>query len=333
MINTHRSPPATDDYPLCGQGADAWPDDARLAQGLASADSSLGWRQRMGEVHGAASRGRELSGAAAADAAGGERQRLSRLTSALHSDIIPRLVKAHASPELVDDATERALCADQVGHFTTAVLLRDEAVVQDILTLLREQGVTLTTLLAELLAPTARRLGRLWEEDRCHFADVTVGLGRLQQIMRSLSSAFGSEVDLPVSGRRVLLLPAPGEQHTFGLSMVAEFFARAGWEVVGLVDPTPAHVQDKVRHEWFDLVGISAGSTARLGVLGACIEAVRSASHNRAVVVMVGGPLLNIAADQGRALVQQVGADGSSNDASQAPALAETLILRRVKQA
>ena len=36
----------------------------------------------------------------------------------------------------------------------------------------------------------------------------------------------------PVDGRRILLTAVPGEQHSFGLYMVAEFFRRAGWDVV-----------------------------------------------------------------------------------------------------
>jgi methanogenic corrinoid protein MtbC1 len=146
--------------------------------------------------------------------------------------------------------------------------------------------------------------------------------------MRSLSAAFGTDIDPPAGGRRALLMPAPGEQHTFGLSMVAEFFARAGWEVVGVMDPMSASLQDRVTNEWFDLVGISAGSTTRLDTLIACIAAVRRFSHNRAVAVMVGGPLFTLHPE----LIEQVGADGAAIDGRQATILAERLLSRRVKE-
>ena len=67
-----------------------------------------------------------------------------------------------------------------------------------------------------------------------------------------------SGIALP-TGRRVLLLPGPGEQHTFGLSMVAEFFRRSGWEVVGGTGPESLDPVRAVRDEWFDVVGISVG--------------------------------------------------------------------------
>lgn len=253
-------------------------------------------------------------------------ERLSRLADTIEHDIIPRLVRAHASAP-ASQPLVAGPSRDDVGSFTAHVMARNDAAIDAQIAALRERGVSIETLFVDLLSPVARRLGELWDEDRCHFADVTVGLGRLQQIMRSLSSAFGTEVDPPPGGRRALLMPAPGEQHTFGLSMVAEFFARAGWEVAGVMDATATHFQDRVKNEWFDLVGISAGSTTRVDGMLACIAAVRRHSHNRAVAVMVGGPLFTVHPE----LVERLGADGVATDGRQAPVLAERLLGRRVK--
>jgi len=252
--------------------------------------------------------------------------RLSRLAGALERDIIPRLVRAHA-----DGGGKRPLSqplptpsADEVVQFADAILAHDDPALAQMLSTLRLRGVGVEQLFTDLLAPTARRLGDLWDDDRCHFADVTIGLGRLQQIMRGLSSAFGTEIEVPAGGRRALLMPAPGEQHTFGLTMVAEFFARAGWEVAGVLDPLSAGFQDRVAQEWFDLVGISAGSSTKLSALLDCVAAVRRNSHNRAVVVMVGGPLFLHHPD----LAAQVQADAVVTDGPQAPRLAEQLLGR-----
>ncbi len=253
-------------------------------------------------------------------------ERLSRLVDTIERDIIPRLVRAHAPAAGGAPVVSMPTRAEVVA-FTAHVMARDDSAIQAELAALRTRGVSVESLYVGLLAPAARHLGELWEDDRCHFADVTVGLGRLQQIMRSLSTAFGTEIEAPVGGRRALLMPAPGDQHTFGLSMVAEFFARAGWEVVGVMDPDAAGFENRVKDEWFDLVGISAGSSTRLDSLLACIASVRRLSHNRAVAVMVGGPLFTVHPE----LVEQVGADGVATDGQQAPALAERLLGRRAK--
>lgn len=252
--------------------------------------------------------------------------RVSRLVDAIERDIIPRLVRAHAQTTEAANKPVVAPGAAEVAAFTAAVMARDDGAIQAQMAALRERGVSVESLYVDLLAPAARHLGELWDDDRCHFADVTVGLGRLQQIMRGLSAAFGTDIDPPAGGRRALLMPAPGDQHTFGLSMVAEFFARAGWEVVGVMDPMSASLQDRVKNEWFDLVGISAGSTSRVDDMVACIAAVRRHSHNRAIAVIVGGPLFVVHPE----LVEQMGADGVATDGRQAPLLAERLLGRRV---
>ena len=60
---------------------------------------------------------------------------------------------------------------------------------------LRAQGVSLESLYLDLLAGAARRLGEWWASDLCDFADVTVGVGRLQQILRELSPEFRAELE------------------------------------------------------------------------------------------------------------------------------------------
>ncbi|NJK90043.1 MAG: cobalamin B12-binding domain-containing protein [Myxococcales bacterium] len=92
----------------------------------------------------------------------------------------------------------------------------------------------------DLLAPVARLLGDLWLIDLCTFTDVTIGLSRLQQLVRELAPAFEDGHDLRGFGHRALLAPAPGEQHTFGMHLVEEFLRRAGWDVGCVPSVRPA---------------------------------------------------------------------------------------------
>lgn len=304
------------------QQNDSQPGNAAQADWSRGAENADCWQ----EMQALSQQGGHAAWAQAATQRPAAEERLSRLVDTIERDIIPRLVRAHARPADPRTAVNTPQPAEVVA-FTEHVLARDDAALDAQMAALRGRGVSVESLYVDLLAPAARHLGVMWDEDRCHFADVTVGLGRLQQIMRSLSAAFGTDIEPPAGGRRVLLAPAPGEQHTFGLSMVAEFFARAGWEVVGVMDPMSARLEDRVKNEWFDLVGFSAGSTTRLEPLAACIAAVRQRSHNRAVAVLVGGPLLVVHPE----LVEQIGADGATTDGREAPVLAERLLSRRVK--
>lgn len=258
-------------------------------------------------------------------------ERLIRLVKTLEAEVIPRLVEAHRSMPVSDVLPEVCLCppptAADVEAFVQLVLRRDDLPVSACIDSLRNKGMSIEVLYLDLLAPAANHLGVLWLDDLCDFTDVTIALGRLQHLLQELSPAFGTEVEFPANARRALLVPAPGEQHTFGLSMVAEFFMHAGWEVAGGQGAYRDEAVDMVRREWFDVIGFSVGSEARLDWLTACIGAVRQASRNKEIGVLVGGPIFTLHPEY----AEQVGADATSKDGKQAPVDAEVLIAKRVK--
>ena len=86
-------------------------------------------------------------------------------------------------------------------------------------------------MLLDLLAPSARLMGEMWTADQVSFVDVTLGLSRIQQLLRQLRNMTDGSAVSAVNKGRALLVPAPGEQHTFGLRVVEEFLLRDGWEV------------------------------------------------------------------------------------------------------
>jgi MerR family transcriptional regulator, light-induced transcriptional regulator len=268
---------------------------------------------------------RELNGFQADEAANDTR--MSQLARTIEQEIIPRLMLAHrttAEPLARPAGAGQPITLDDVKHFAKLVLSHDEDVALANIQTLRLRDVPVERIFLELLAPTARYLGELWDEDLCNFTDVTVGLGRLQRVLRELSPALGQNVEHPAQGRRVLLLPSPGEQHTFGLVMVAEFFRRAGWDVTGGAWAAGADAATLVGAEWFDVIGFALGSETHLAQLAASIAAVRHATCNPGLAVMVGGPLFGLHPE----FVGRVGADGMTIDGREAPLLAEALIHR-----
>jgi MerR family transcriptional regulator, light-induced transcriptional regulator len=251
----------------------------------------------------------------------------AQLARAIEQEIIPRLMLAHrqnAEPVPRMAPKPAAVTEADVQHFAKLVLHPDEEMALSFIAALCARGVPIDAIYLDLLAPTARHFGRLWEEDLCDFSDVTIGLGRLQRVLRELSPSFGRAVGHPDSGRRILLLPSPGEQHTFGLVMVSEFFRRAGWDVSGGAWMVGADAPSMVASEWFDVIGFSMGAEIHLQALADCIRETRRAARNRALAIMVGGPLFAVHPE----FVGQVGADGMTIDGQQAPALAESLIVQ-----
>ncbi len=252
--------------------------------------------------------------------------RMSQLARTIENEIIPRLMLAHRvvleTPSI--DQAYPALTRADVEHFAKLMLADDEELSFQAVTAHRARGVSIDRLYLDLLAPSARFLGELWDADLCTFTDVTVGLGRLQRVLRELSPAFGGSVDHPAAGRNALLLPAPGEQHTFGLVIVGEFFRRAGWSVSGAGWFSGADAGSLVAAEWFDVIGFSLGAEIHLDALADTIRTVKHESCNREIVVLVGGPVFSLHPGH----VEAVGADGMTMDGRDAPLLAERLIAR-----
>jgi MerR family transcriptional regulator, light-induced transcriptional regulator len=248
--------------------------------------------------------------------------RLSKLAKTLEADVIPRLVGAHAksaSPAVT-------LQPREIESFVALLRNGSDAELGAAVNALRRRSLSVEAIFLELFAPAARHLGELWVADRCDFSNVTICLGRLQRLLREWSPAFGTEVEHPPNGRRILLAQHSDEQHSFGLSMVAEFFRREGWEVLGGVGGAVPDPSAQVSRDWFDAVGFSIGSETRIDWLRERIAQVRATTRNRAVVVLVGGPLFVLAPQW----AESVGADASGHDGGAAPKLAEGLLTARL---
>lgn len=255
----------------------------------------------------------------------GDKQRLLGLAQTIETEVIPRLVLARRAfldheARAPDQATPSV---EDVLELASLVRAHDETIAASYVDALRAQGVPVDILYLDLLAPTARHLGELWDQDQCDFMEVTLGLWRLQRVLYGLSPAFHS------SGRicgpaalRALLVPVCGEQHTFGLYMVAEFFRRAGWEVSCGPSASPDELVTTVRNEWIALVGISVGSERHLESVAATIRAIRRRSRNQAIGVMVGGPVFLEQPE----LAVRIGADATAIDGRQATLQAQNLL-------
>lgn len=261
-----------------------------------------------------------------------QKARLSQLATVIEGEIIPRLMMAHRvtaqawmpDPSEVDAGEPPTVGAAQIESFADMVLASDAEATRAFCDKMVQRGLETPQLLLSLLAPTARRLGEMWESDEADFTAVTVGLCQLQQIMRELSHEYDCHTEQILADRRVLLAPVPGEQHTFGMLMVGEFFRRAGWDVNGDCALSTPELLRMVRSEWYAIVGISVAYESMLPEVTRIIEEVRRASRNQYVGVMVGGRIFT----QDPTLAEQVGADATAADAEGALHLAQEMLVR-----
>jgi MerR family transcriptional regulator, light-induced transcriptional regulator len=242
---------------------------------------------------------------------------LVRLTSTIEADVIPRLLLAHTETVLrrEDSAPSgNTLSSAAIDHFVAALLGPDVEKPQEIIDAYISRGLSLKVILLELMAPSARQLGDMWTADLCNFVEVTLGVSRMQNILRRQSGQMGMGYESAGCGHRALLVPAQGEQHTFGLKIVREFLQRDGWDVTCEFDGSTEGVVRTVRNNYFDFVGFSLSGESLLDDLKCTIELTRQASLNASIRVMVGGVLFA----QSPSLARRVGADFFANDAQEA---------------
>jgi methanogenic corrinoid protein MtbC1 len=187
---------------------------------------------------------------------------------------------------------------------------------------LLQRGMTAEEVCLEVLTSAARRLGALWVDDRATFVDVTLAVTRFQNITHRLGPHFTSTAE-PGSRGRALVGAVPGEQHTFGLSMVAEFLKRDGWDVE-LADASRgiAAFVAPLSSCWFDVVAISAAHDMTEKGLTRLLASVRRRGRNHKVKALIGGRLVH----ENAGMAERVGADGSAPDARAAVELARSLV-------
>jgi methanogenic corrinoid protein MtbC1 len=242
------------------------------------------------------------------------RYRAQLIAHTIERQLIPDLARRHRTALAGVTEAELAL-------FVNDLLQDDEAALRARVAHLMQHGLTAAVVCEDLLGGAARRLGCLWEDDRCDFVQVTLGVGLLHGLLRSFGPQLGGGA-AAASGLRLLLAQLPQEQHTFGLSMLAHGFQAAGWAVSTTGGAGAQGAPAWVRAHFVDVVGFTIGSELLLEALRREIVAVRGASSNPAVVVMVGGPLMVLHPGWAR----ELGADASPCRAQDAPVFAARLV-------
>lgn len=180
---------------------------------------------------------------------------------------------------------------------------------------------SLEWLTAELLEPSARKLGDLWQADDCSALDVSLALVRLQSIVRELGqdAPVVTAVEAPV----VLVVPQPGEIHLLGATLDAEMLWRAGWNPQVDFPNSSGALDELLANTWVDALDLSMSTVFqrehRMGLLGETIAHARQASMNPKMVVVVSGRAFvsagpDAVADAGAA-GRGVGADASFGSA------------------
>lgn len=259
-------------------------------------------------------------------------QRDDNLSNLLEHVVIPRLI-AHNNtsqlnrthphvPTVEQPQCGHAITEADVEAFADLSVSDSTKAMLDFIELFLGKGHSTEAIYVDLLAPTARKLGTYWERDSQDFVDVTMGLWRIQEILRELESRSPPAIGSGYGRRTALFSPMPGDQHSLGTLMIASVFQGAGWGADALIEPTQSELNAKCATQHYDIIGLNVSCDCPTGTLRNLVAAIRSISFNPNIRILLGGRVINEAPE----LVALCGADGTAIDAPSVLALAEHLV-------
>jgi MerR family transcriptional regulator, light-induced transcriptional regulator len=250
-------------------------------------------------------------------------EKLEDFASVIENLIVPRLLMAHTRPaaEIQPKASARPQM-DDIIEFADLTTQEDPALASAFVQRQLDDGMLIEDVFLKVMAPAARYLGERWVHDTCSFVEVTLGVARMHRLLREFNGVPEHLWSSAGVGHTALLLPTPGEQHTFGLRLVQEFMLREGWSVINHPVEKVHDLKKVLQTQHFDIAGLSLSGETLLDSLTSAIRMIRKESINPSIKVIVGGHIFIERPE----LLKLCGADATSEDAPSAVRLANNWV-------
>lgn len=215
-------------------------------------------------------------------------------------------------------STERTISATLVSNMSAAAVAEDPAVLADYIASLRRDKLSAETIADFYIPEVARELGRDWVADRRSFAEVTVGVARLQAQLRQIGMSWAAEYTGSGRQGRILVCVPEEEDHTLGAVVATGILRRKGVSVSLKLKPALGEVIALVADRSYEAILVSWADTERLEIVAKIVAQLRNARGNEAPI-LVGGAIIGRAEQ----IVERTGADYATNDLSAVAALVE----------
>jgi methanogenic corrinoid protein MtbC1 len=205
----------------------------------------------------------------------------------LASEIVMRLSRAARSARFHDPVVGK----DRVAAFCDALVQPEPDAALAFIRARRAEGLTRQGVYLGYIGAAARELGEGWKADRLSFAEVTIGTGHLYALMRALRTE-GSPPGRTYDARRhALFATVPGEEHGIGITVAADMFREAGWEIDLQTGRDHDAIMARVETSQPRIVGLSLSTDQRLENLARLVVALRLAVPRAIIGVAPGAEI------------------------------------------
>jgi len=164
-------------------------------------------------------------------------------------------------------------------------------------------------------------VGELFAKGEYFLPDLVIGAKAMEEAMAVLESELRRRQETRRTYGKVVIGTVQGDIHEIGKNLVATLLSVNGFEVLNLgVDVPDETFIAKVKETGANVLGMSALLTTTMPAQGRVIQALEEAGIRDKVKVIIGG------APATQSWADEIGADGYSEDAVGAVALARQLL-------
>jgi len=179
----------------------------------------------------------------------------------------------------------------------------------DLLSEMKRNRVSVAALADIYIPIAARRMGEAWDDDRMSWIDVSMGVARLQSLLREIGVAWAADQAGDTGHGTVLLIVPDREQHTLGPMVAMGQMRRFGVSVCLRIAPGLDELRSLVAARSFDGVMISVAVAEKLDSIRKLVSFLKQASASP-LPVIVGGAVMATRDDA----ADCTGADLATND-------------------
>jgi len=197
------------------------------------------------------------------------------------------------SPQTKPNQYCNTLDEEEINKLTNLLLDTKEGSFELAITILKTHGASINYIVLELIPEIARQFGKQWEDDSLSFADVSIGVNKLERVIHKLDYLFQANQLNRQQNKAIFITGFPGSQHSLGSLIFANFLIFSGWQVHRPNQVNLDSIVHGVSSKMLQAIAISISTNEQLDRLPDLINTLRQKSQNPKIIVLIGGPLYN----------------------------------------
>jgi len=213
--------------------------------------------------------------------------------------------------QLVNSSTDNSLFDAIVGGKANEAVTATKAAV--------EQGIAPQDIINGQMVKAMAEVGQRFEEGKAFVPQLLMAGRAMKAGLEILKPLMAGDTSTSIG--KIIIGTVKGDLHDIGKNLVASMLEGCGFEVINIgIDVTSEQFVDAIKQHNADILCMSALLTTTMTYMPEVLQALEAAGIRDKVKVMIGGAPIT------QAFADEIGADGYSDNANSAVALAKRLM-------